>query len=212
MLGPDAHRMRLLLELRQLGVTDSRILAAIERTPRGGFVPEHLSALSWEDQALPLEGGQSLTKPSDAARMLSALGCREGDIVLEVGTGSGWQAAVLSRLAKDVVTLERRISLARAAHERLAKMALPNVAVELADGALGWPMRGPYDRIIVNVAIHTAKPLLLEQLKPGGLLVAPVGAGEQQVLTRVRVGEDMTTVVETLGPLRFQAIEVGLAP
>jgi protein-L-isoaspartate(D-aspartate) O-methyltransferase len=202
--------MRLILALRRIGLTDARLLAAIERTPRADFVAPHLEALSWDDVTLPFAEGQHLPKPSDAARFLQALAPRVSDRVLEIGAGSGWQSAVLSRLCADVVTLERRRSLARAAAEQLASLGFSSVRVHCADGAIGWPEEAPYDRIVINTAIHTARPALLDQLKPGGVLVAPVGEGPEQRLTRVRLNPDQTLDIQDCGPVRYPPIEVGV--
>jgi protein-L-isoaspartate(D-aspartate) O-methyltransferase len=208
-----AQRMRLILEFRQAGVTDGRLLAAIERTPREDFVAAHLAGLAWDDEPLSIAGGQTIPKPSHVARMLAALDVKPAQNILEIGTGSGWQSAILAKLAFRVTTLERRTGLARDALSRLARRGCSNVAVHLADGALGWPDGAPFDRIILNAAIHTPHPPdLLAQIGPGGYLVAPVGAGADQMITRVRVGDGAAILAtETFGQVRYPPLEAGLA-
>ncbi len=145
--------------------------------------------------------------------MLAALDVKTEHKVLEVGTGAGWQSAILSKLAFRITTLERRTALARDALSRLARRGCSNVSVHLADGALGWPDGTPYDRVILNAAIHTAHPeTLIEQIRPGGYLVAPVGDGPEQMLTRARVGDGAAIIAtETYGLVRYAPLEPGLA-
>ncbi|MGE3302038.1 MAG: protein-L-isoaspartate(D-aspartate) O-methyltransferase [Hyphomonadaceae bacterium] len=211
MIASDAQRMRLILGLRQIGVTNARLLSAIERTPRAQFVAPHLAGLAWEDEPLPIEGGRQTPKPSEAARVLAALAPGQDDSVLEIGTGSGWQTAVLARLSRRVVSLERRRGLADAARDRLGGMGFTAVRVHWADGGVGWAEEAPYDRIVVNAAIHIPRPAaLIEQLRPGGVLAAAVTDGPRQILTRVRLSDDGETEVTTHGPVRFPEIEAGV--
>ncbi|MEJ0024220.1 MAG: methyltransferase domain-containing protein [Alphaproteobacteria bacterium] len=203
-------RMRLILELRQKGITDGRVLAAIERTPRADFVESHLESLGWADAALPLIDGVEAPPPSECARMLMALEPSEEDVVLEVGVGSGWQSAVLSRLCARVIGLERRAGLASAARERLRTRAYGLVDVYCADGLLGWPESAPYNRIIVNAALKDETPALFAQLKPGGVIVAPVEGERGQRIMQMRRGEDGGFSVRVFGPSRFAPIENGL--
>lgn len=209
MLAIDAQRMRLVLALRQAGVTDSRLLAAIERTPRNAFIPGHLANLAWDDAALPLEGGQILTKPGDVARVLTALSMSGIETLLEIGTGSGWQAAIIAKLAREVITLERRRPLAEAAVARFLDQTLDNVRLRYRDGRDGLAEGGPYDRIVINGAIAEVPAALLEQLKPGGVLVAPVGAGGVQRLMRYR-NDPAGVMVVDLGPIAFLPLEAGV--
>lgn len=206
-MDEDAARlMRFVLELRQAGVTDPRVLSAIERTPRALYAPEHLRDLGYDDMNLPLAYGEYMTRPSVMGRILSLLAPSEGDTVLEIGTGSGFQAAVLARLAHKVVTLERRRDLAAEARMRIGKARLMRVYVHAADGALGWPEDAPYDRIVVNAACVEAPPLaLLDQLKPGGVMLAPVVSDGVQRLVRFSAQG-----VEDVGPAGFAVLEEGV--
>lgn len=206
MNGVDPARlMRFVLEMRQAGVTDARALAALERTPRAHFAPEHLEGLALDDVGLPLPHAQTMTKPSLVGRVVTALQLEQGQTVLEIGTGSGFQAAVIADVARRVVTLERWRDLTAAARGHLGRARLLHVFAHTADGAEGWAAEAPYDRIVVNAAMSDMPAALLEQLKPGGLLLAPLGDADEQRLTRYRNGER-----EDLGAARFQPLERGL--
>jgi protein-L-isoaspartate(D-aspartate) O-methyltransferase len=200
MLDP-ARLMRFVLEMRQAGITDARILSALERTPRTHYAPAHLEGLALDDVGLPLAHGQTMTKPSVVARMVAALDPQAGDLVLEVGTGSGFQAAVLSNLAHKVVTLERWRDLAADARGRFGTARLMRTFAHVADGLEGWPEDAPYDRIIVNAALGDFPLALLDQLKTGGVIVAPLG----ERLVRYCNGRQ-----EDQGPAKFAPIERGV--
>ena len=206
MEADPARLMRFVLEMRQAGVTDARALSALERTPRKHYCPDHLQGLGLDDMALPLAHGQVMTKPSVVGRMIAALGPLDGEAVLEVGTGSGFQAAAIATLAHKVVTLERWRDLAADARARLGTARLMRVFAHVADGFEGWPDEAPYDRIILNAAVEDWPLPLLDQLTPDGVIVAPVGRGEAQRLVRYRNGQ-----VEDLGAASFQMMEHGLA-
>jgi protein-L-isoaspartate(D-aspartate) O-methyltransferase len=197
-----ARLMRFVLELRQAGVTDARVLAALERTPRTHYAPTHLEGLAMDDVGLPLNHAQTMTKPSTIGRMLMALGAQATDHVLELGTGSGYQAAVLATLAHKVTSVERWRDLAADARARIGSARLMRVFVHCADGAEGWSDTAPYDRIVVNAAAPDLPLPLLDQLKPGGVLVAAVG----ERLVRYKDG-----AIEDLGPLKLQPLERGIA-
>lgn len=201
-MGIDPARlMRFVLEMRQAGITDARVLSALERTPRTHYAPAHLEGLALDDVALPLAHGQSMTKPSVIARMVAALDPQSGDVVLEIGTGSGFQAAVLSTLAHKVVSLERWRDLAADARGRFGTARLMRTFAHVADGLEGWADDAPYDRIVVNAAMQDFPLALLDQLKAGGVMAAPIGAR----LMRYRNGQQ-----EDLGPIRFAPIESGV--
>lgn len=202
--------MRFVLELRQGGVTDARVLAAMERTPRVHFAPEQFKAFAMEDRALPLPDGESMTKPSVVARMLAALELRGGETVLEVGTGSGYQAAALATIARRVVSVERRIALAAEARARIGQLRLMHVYVHAADGADGWADEAPYDAIVVNAAIEAPSPKELDQLAPGGVLVAPVVGENGQRLMQFRKGAGDVLVTRDLGPAQFAPMVRGV--
>lgn len=206
MSGTDPARlMRFVLEMRQAGITDARALSALERTPRTRYAPEHLRGLALDDVGLPLPHAQTMTKPSIVGRMLAALDPQPADIVLEVGAGSGFQAAAIATLAHKIVTLDRWRDLAVEARGRLGRARLMRAFAHYADGFDGWPDDAPYDRIVVNAALPDFPLPLLGQLKAGGVLVAPLGEGPNQRLVRYRNGRR-----EDLGPIAFQELERGL--
>ena len=200
-----ARLMRFVLELRQAGITDARVLAALERTPRSAYAPEHLEGLAMDDIGLPLGHGQAMTKPSIVGRVVSALQVGRDDSVLEIGTGSGYQSAVLGDLAAKVVTLDRWAALVEEARTRFAFAHLPRITAFVADGALGWPEDAPYDRIVFNAAFAEPADVVFDQLKPGGVLVAPLIVGAEQRLIRFRNGQR-----EDLGPIKLPLLEPGL--
>jgi len=204
--GVDPARlMRFVLEMRQAGVTDARALAALERTPRAHFAPAHLEGLALDDVGLPLPHGQSMTKPSLVGRVLTALQLAPEHVVLEIGAGSGFQAAAIADIARRVVTLDRWRDLVAEARGRLGRARLLHVFAHTADGAEGWAADAPYDRIVVNAALSEVPAPLLEQLKPEGILLAPVGDADAPHLIRFRNGER-----EDLGPIRLAPLERGL--
>lgn len=206
MSGDPLRLMRFVLEMRQAGVTDARALAAMERTPRTHYAPEHLDGLALDDVGLPLAHAQTMTRPSMIGRVVSALAPESGDAVLEIGTGSGFQAAVIADLAHKVVTLERWRDLAADARGRFGRARLMRVFAHAADGHDGWESDAPYDRIVVNAAMADVPLALLDQLKPGGVLIAPLGDAEGQRLIRYRNGQR-----EDLGPVKFAPLERGVA-
>jgi protein-L-isoaspartate(D-aspartate) O-methyltransferase len=203
---PDPMRlMRFVLEMRQAGITDARALSALERAPRTHYAPGHLEGLALDDVALPLAHGQTMTKPSVVGRVVEALDVQANDVVLEVGTGSGFQAAAISTLAHKVITLERWRDLAADARGRFGTARLMKTYCHAADGADGWDDEAPFDRIVVNAAMADFPEALLEQLKPGGVLLAPLGDAQNQRLIRYRNGAR-----EDLGPVKFQPLQRGV--
>lgn len=205
-MSDDPDRlMRFVLELRQAGITDARALSALERTPRTRYAPAHLEGLALDDINLPLAHAQTMTKPSLVARIIAALAPQAEDVVLEIGSGSGYQAAALSTLARKVVTLDRWRDLVAEARGRFGRARLMNVFAHAGDGFEGWSDDAPYDRIVLNCALEDVPPPLLDQLKPGGVILAPLGDADAQRLMRYRNGQ-----AEDLGPVRFQPLERGL--
>lgn len=203
---PDFHRMmQFVLGLRQGGVTDARVLAAMERAPRLHFAPSQFASFAFEDRALPLADGVTMTKPSLIARMLQALELRGGESVLEVGTGSGYQSAVLAAIARRVTSLERRRMLAADARARIGQLRLMHVYVHAADGNAGWAEEAPYDAIIVNASVAAPPERLVAQLAPNGVIVA----AKDGRLTQWRKGDALTA--RDLGPAELAALESGMA-
>jgi len=162
-------------QIEQRGVTNTDVLRALRSTPRHLFVPEGLRPYAYSDQALPIDFGQSISQPYIVALMTELLEARKSDKVLEVGTGSGYQAAVLARLARHVYTVEIVPKLAKSAADRLAKLGYRNITVRQGDGYRGWPEEAPFERIILTAAPPDIPPELLSQLGRGGRLVAPIG-------------------------------------
>lgn len=177
MIG-QTRQLRLVMELRRLGITDARVLGAIERTPRETFVPETFRDQAYEDTALPIGHGQTISQPSVVARMSEALDVGDRHTVLEIGTGSGYQAAVLARLCRRLYTIERHRPLLGEAEARFAALRLRNVTTRWGDGTKGWPEAAPFDRIIVTAAAASVPEALRQQLRIGGVLVIPVGPPE----------------------------------
>ena len=200
---PGTHpRARLVEQLRRSGITDADVLRAIAETPRELFVPEQQQRHAYEDRALPIGEGQTISQPLVVAMMTQAARVGPHDRVLEIGTGSGYGAAVVARLAAHVTTVERLPDLATAARDRLDALGLDNVEVHVADGTLGWEDDAPWDAIIVTAAAPELPEPLLTQLAEGGRLVAPVGGrGSQRLLRAVRTATGTTH--EDLGGVAF---------
>jgi protein-L-isoaspartate(D-aspartate) O-methyltransferase len=217
MSGDPAHneaetrRARLILGLRSGGVSDPSVLSAIEKTPRDLFVPELFQERSWEDSALPIACGQTISQPLIVGLMTQALSVDSRSRVLEIGTGSGYQTAVLSRIARLVYSVERYRTLLREAEERIKALGILNVITKFSDGFEGWPEQAPFDRILVTAAVPETPKALLTQLKPNGILVAPVGRGPVQTLKRY-VGDGQGGFhVEEMGDVRFVPLLPGVA-
>ncbi len=195
----------LALRLRGAGIRDERVLEAISRVPRSLFVPEALRAEADEDRALPIGHGQTISQPYVVAFMTERLALRGGERVLEIGTGSGYQTAILALLAREVLSIELLPELAeRARAVLLGTLALPNVRLRQGDGARGWPEEAPFDRILVAAAAPEVPEALVAQLAPGGRMILPVEAGaEGQVLRLVLRGADGVTETRDVLPVRF---------
>ncbi|WP_375699622.1 protein-L-isoaspartate(D-aspartate) O-methyltransferase [Pseudophaeobacter sp. TrK17] len=203
-------KMQFLFALRSRGVTDSRVLEAMEQIDRGPFVRGIFSERAYEDTPLPIACGQTISQPSVVGLMTQALQVSPRDTVLEVGTGSGYQAAILAKLARRVYTIDRHARLVREARMIFDALQLPNVTSLVGDGSFGLPDQAPFDRIIVTAAAEDPPGPLLAQLKPGGIMVVPVGQSDTvQTLIRVRKSEDGLDYDE-LRPVRFVPLLEGL--
>jgi protein-L-isoaspartate(D-aspartate) O-methyltransferase len=204
-------RMQFLLGLRRRGISNAAVLRAMDEVPREHFVEGPFVDAAYADQALPIACGQTISQPYVVAYMTEQLGVRPDHRVLEVGTGSGYQAAVLSRLAREVVSVERYRTLAEAAQNRLAVLGYNNVDVRVGDGLAGVSDRAPYDRIIVTAAAETIPQALIGELAEGGVMVLPLGphAGPQQ-LVKLTKGEGGITHEDLIG-VRFVPLLPGQA-
>jgi len=202
---------RLVLALRSQGVTDPVVLSAIEKTPRDLFTPDLFRDRAWEDSALPIACGQTISQPFIVGLMTQALALEPRARVLEIGTGSGYQTAILSRLARLVYTVERYRTLMGEAEKRFVTLGLTNVITRFGDGGDGWVEQAPFDRILVTAASSHEPDRLLKQLKPSGVLVAPVGKGPVQRLLRYAGDGKGGFTQEQLGEVRFVPMLDGVA-
>ncbi|NOD34065.1 MULTISPECIES: protein-L-isoaspartate(D-aspartate) O-methyltransferase [unclassified Ruegeria] len=202
--------MQFLFALRKRGVTDARVLAAMEQVDRGRFVTGLFADRAYEDMPLPIACGQTISQPSVVGLMTQALDVRARDTVLEIGTGSGYQAAILSKLARRVYTVERHRRLVSETGKLFTDLGLTNVTAMLSDGSFGLPEQAPFDRIIVTAAAEDPPGPLLAQLKIGGIMVLPVGQSDavQQLIkvTRTETGLDY----DELTSVRFVPLLEGL--
>ncbi len=199
----DARRAMVSLQLEGRGLSDPRVLAAMGRVPRHRFVPGSLVSMAYGDYPLPIGDGQTISQPYIVALMTEWALVKPGDKVLEVGTGSGYQAAVLSEITEKVFSIEIRPDLAREAGERLKSLGYSRVRVKSGDGYLGWPEEAPFDAILVTAAAPRVPPALAEQLQEGGRLVIPLGdPGSAQTLVRLRKTQGQLKEEASL-PVRF---------
>ena len=199
----EAARRRMVTEqLRGRDVKDPRVLAAMEKVPRHLLVPENVRSQAYEDHPLPIGHGQTISQPYIVGFMTQALKVEPEHRVLEIGTGSGYQAAVLGELAREVYTIEIVEPLAASAKQSLEALGYSNVHVRAGNGYDGWPERAPFDRVIVTAAPDEVPPALVEQLKIGGIMAIPVGSGMMQDLRILRKTESGLDLLDTL-PVRF---------
>ena len=199
----EARKIRLVMELRQEGLTDRLVLGAIERTPRELFVPPSFYDQAYENTALPIGHGQTISQPSVVAFMTEKLELSGRMRVLEIGTGCGYQAAVLAHLCRRVYTIERYRELLKEAEARFTELRLHNITTRWGDGTKGWPEQAPFDRIIVTAAAPELSEVLIDQLAPDGIMVAPVGGttlGQSLIRCR-RTAEGYQA--EEMWPVRF---------
>jgi protein-L-isoaspartate(D-aspartate) O-methyltransferase len=204
------RQMQFLFALRTKGVTDTRVLTAMEKTDRAMFVKGHFSARAYEDMPLPIACGQTISQPSVVGLMTQALNVQPRDKVLEVGTGSGYQAAILSHLARRVYTIDRHKTLMNNARLIFQALDVTNLMAFTADGSFGLPDQAPFDRILVTAAAEDPPGPLLAQLKVGGIMVLPVGQSNS-VQTLIRVNRTETGFeYEELRAVRFVPLLEGL--
>lgn len=189
-------------QLRQRGIEDERVLAAMGEVPREAFLPEALRDRAYADSALPIGEEQTISQPWIVAAICQALELAGSELVLEVGTGSGYSAAVLARLAAHVVSIERHDSLSRSAAAVLSSLGIGNVELVVGDGSLGVPERAPFDAIAVHATAPEAPPALIDQLADGGRLVVPVSGSDTDTLMVLRRTGERIEVAD-LGPCRF---------
>ncbi len=202
----------MVLALRKAGVADTRVLAAMEEIPRHLFVPDTFLDKAYDDVALPIGHHQTLSQPSVVGIMSEALELGDRMKVLEVGTGSGYQTAVLAQLARRVYTIERHRPLMAKAEEMFSTLRLSNVTTRVGDGTLGWPEQAPFARILVTAAAADVPPVLADQLDEGGVMVVPVGHTEQsQIILRVRRRADRFEN-EEIRQVRFVPLIPGESP
>ena len=208
---PETRHARLILALRSQGVTDPKVLNAIEKTPREMFTPDLFKERAFEDSALPIACGQTISQPFIVGLMTQALTIEPRSRVLEIGTGSGYQTAILARLARLVYSVERYRTLLKEAEGRFKALGLTNVITRFGDGGEGWPEQAPFDRILVTAAAPDEPKKLLAQLKPNGVLVAPIGKGPVQSLRRYSGDGKGGFSVEALCDVRFVPLLDGVA-
>jgi len=203
--------MEFLLGLRRHGITDAAVLRAMDEVPREHFVTRENADVAYADQALPIACGQTISQPFVVAYMTAQLALRPEHRVLEIGTGSGYQAAVLSRLAREVVSIERYRTLADSARERLAALGFTNVEVVTGDGLAGVPDKAPFDRIIITAAAEEVPKALVDQLAEGGIMVLPLGphSSSQQLVKLTKRGTGLER--EDLIGVRFVPLLPGMA-
>jgi len=207
----DVGRMEFLLTLRKRGITDQAVLRAMEEVPRSEFVQPDYANLAYSDHALPIACGQTISQPYVVAYMTEQLGLKREHRILEVGTGSGYQAAVLSSLAREVVSIERFRTLADTARERLRRLGYNNVEVVVGDGFAGVPEKAPYDRIVVTAAAEKLPQALVDQLGEGGVMLLPLGPheGTQHIIKVTKTSTGLER--EELLPVRFVPLLPGQA-
>lgn len=211
-MSTESRKIRLIMDLRNAGVTDTRVLAAIERVPRETFVEEAFLDQAYANQALPINCGQTISQPMVVGLMTQALEAGDRQKILEVGTGSGYQTAILSKLVRRVYTIERHRDLMAEAERRFKALNLHNITTMVGDGYKGWAAQAPFDRILVTAAARLVPPDLVAQLSDeGGVMVLPVGDvdGLNQEVIRVRK-EGKQFKSERLFPVRFVPLVQGV--
>ena len=210
-MDQDRRKIELIMKLRDQGVRDVRVLEAMERIPREIFLPESFTHQAYADQAMPIACGQTISQPFIVAFMTDRLKVSKRMKVLEIGTGSGYQSAILSLICRRVYTIERYRTLMNDAVERFRVLHLENITAMVGDGAKGWPAQAPFERIIVTAAAPEEPKMLLDQLAPGGIMIVPVdtGQGGQELLRITRTAQGLET--EKLLDVRFVPLVEGVA-
>lgn len=199
-----ARKSRLIAHLKNMGISDMRVLAAIERIPREEFIPAAMVDQAYEDIAVPIGRGQTISQPYVVAAMTQALETSDRDKILEIGTGSGYQTCVLSPLCRRVYSIERHKPLLARAEDMFRRLRLHNIIAMAADGMKGWKEQAPFDKIIVTACAQGKPPQeLLDQLKIGGILITPVAIKERQILRRYKKEGEDTFAVMDLMDVRF---------
>jgi protein-L-isoaspartate(D-aspartate) O-methyltransferase len=205
----DTQKIRLIMQLRSEGITDMRVLAALERVPRERFVPPSLAEHAYDNSALPIGRGQTISQPFVVAYMTQMLDVHDDMTVLEIGTGTGYQAAVLAQFCRRVYTVERHRAILRDAEMRFAKLGVGNITTRYGDGTKGWPDHAPYDRIMVTAGAPVVPPALVGQLADDGVMVLPIGPDPlAQELVRVRRTADGHELERLIG-VRFVPLVAG---
>ncbi len=205
----DTQKIRLIMQLRSEGITDMRVLAALERVPRERFVPPSLAEHAYDNSALPIGRGQTISQPFVVAYMTQMLDVHDDMTVLEIGTGTGYQAAVLAQFCRRVYTVERHRAILRDAEMRFAKLGVTNITTRYGDGTKGWPEHAPFDRIMVTAGAPVVPPALVEQLAEDGVMVLPIGPDPlAQELVRVRRTADGHELDRLIG-VRFVPLVAG---
>lgn len=211
-MNVDARKIRLIMELRRSGVTDTKVLSAIERVPREIFIPPTFRDQAYENKALPIAHSQTISQPLVVAMMSQALAVGERMKVLEIGTGSGYQAAILAKLCRRLYTVERHAALLAGAEALFRALRQHNITAIVGDGSRGWPEQAPFDRIMVTAAAETIPERLVEQLAEGGVMVLPLGSqgGDQELVKLVK--QDGGIEIQKLFPVRFVPLVTGETP
>lgn len=209
MIAAQNNKIRLVMSLRTAGIQDTAVLSAIERVPREHFIPEAMMDQAYEDIAVPIGLGQTISQPFVVAKMTEALELTDRHKVLEIGTGTGYQACVLSKICRRVYTIERHRPLHDMAEQNFKELNVRNVTALCGDGMKGWPTihgidQAPFDRIIVTAAAREKPPAeLIEQLNVGGIMVVPVGEAGSQMLKRYKKEAHDTYSIVDIMPVRF---------
>jgi len=207
-----AQKIRLIMELRRQGISNTEVLSAIERVPRDAFVPKTFRDRAYENIALPIASGQTISQPYVVAYMTQMLKLDKRRKVLEIGTGSGYQTAILARLCRRVYSIERYRNLLEQAEAAFEELKITNITTRLGDGYKGWPEQAPFDRIIVTAAAEEVPEALLDQLGPDGIMILPVGKDSaNQHILRLSKDKDGDVSEEVLLPVRFVPMVQGVA-